>query len=82
MGGKKNDRPARINKAFDQYLEDFKGDGDPTVKIRAAINDLEQGMIDTELLKIKVILSKNREDYMIKHPNKKIGKLLGAKVGF
>jgi hypothetical protein len=33
---KKNDRPARINKMFDQFLDDFKADRDPTVNLKAA----------------------------------------------
>jgi DNA polymerase elongation subunit (family B) len=81
MKGKKNDRPAWINKVFDQFLEDFKADRDPTVNLRAAINDLEQGRIDPELLKIKVKLSRDPVDYAVKNPNKKIGLLIGAKAG-
>jgi DNA polymerase I len=59
MEGKKNDRPAWINKVFDQFLEDFKADRDPTVNLRAAVNDLENGKIDPELLKIRVKLAKD-----------------------
>jgi hypothetical protein len=67
---------------FDQFLEDFKADADPTVNLRAAINDLEQGRIGPELLKIRVKLAKDPEDYdAINNPNKKIGMLLGAKAG-
>jgi hypothetical protein len=57
------DRPAWINKVFDQFLEDFRADRDPTVSLKAAINDLERGRIDPELLKIKVKLGKDPEDY-------------------
>jgi hypothetical protein len=81
MEGKKNDRPAWINKVFDQFLEDFKADRDPTVNLKAAINDLEQGRIDSELLKIKVKLSKDPADYAVNNSIKKIGMLLGAKAG-
>jgi len=81
MEGKKNDRPAWINRVFDQFLEDFKADGDPTVNLRAAVNDLEQARIDPELLKIRVKLTKNPADYVVNNPNKKIGMLLGAKAG-
>jgi hypothetical protein len=81
MEGKKNDRPAWINKVFDQFLEDFKADRDPRLNLQAAINDLEQGRVDPELLKIKVKLAKNPEDYVINNPTKKIGMLLGAKAG-
>jgi DNA polymerase, archaea type len=81
MEGKKNDRPAWIRKVFDQFLEDFKGHRDPLVNLKAAINDLESGKIDPELLKIKVKLAKNPEDYAVNNPNKKIGILLGAKAG-
>jgi DNA polymerase elongation subunit (family B) len=66
---------------FDQFLEDFKADKDPTVNLKAAINDLEQGRVDPELLKIKVKLAKNPADYAVNNPNKKIGILLGAKAG-
>jgi DNA polymerase elongation subunit (family B) len=81
MEGKKNDRPVWINKAFDQFLEDFKADRDPIVNLKAAINALESGKIDPELLKIRVKLAKNPADYAVNNPNKKIGTLLGAKAG-
>jgi DNA polymerase I len=81
MEGKKNDRPAWINKVFDQFLEDFKADRDPIVNLKAVINDLESENIDPELLKIKVKLAKNPADYAVNNPNKKIGMLLGAKAG-
>jgi hypothetical protein len=55
-------RPAWINKVFDQFLEDFRADRDPTVSLNAAINDLELGRIDPELLKIKVKLAKEPAD--------------------
>ncbi len=81
MEGKKNDRPAWINKVFDEFLENFNEDRDPTINLRAAINDLEQGRIDPELLKIRVKLAKDPEDYAVNNPNKKIGMLLGVKAG-
>jgi DNA polymerase elongation subunit (family B) len=81
MEGKKNDRPAWINKVFDQFLEDFKADRDLTVNLRAAVKDLENGNIDPELLKIRVKLTKDPTDYAVNNPNKKIGILLGAKAG-
>jgi DNA polymerase I len=81
MEGKKNDRPLWINKVFEQFLEDFKADRDPTVNLKAAVNDLENGKIDPELLKIKVKLAKDTADYAVNNPNKKIGMLLGAKAG-
>jgi DNA polymerase elongation subunit (family B) len=81
MEGKKNDRPVWINKVFDQFLEDFKTDRDPMVNLKAVINDLEGGKIDPELLKIKVKLAKNPEDYAVNNLNKKVGTLLGAKAG-
>jgi DNA polymerase elongation subunit (family B) len=81
MEGKKNDRPAWINRAFEQFLEDFKAGIDPTIKIRAAINDLENKRVDSELLKIRVQLTRNPEDYAVNNPNKKIGTLLGARAG-
>jgi DNA polymerase elongation subunit (family B) len=51
------------------------------INLKAAINDLEIGKIDPELLKIRVTLAKNPEDYAVNNPNKKIGMLLGAKAG-
>lgn len=81
MEGKKNDRPAWINKVFDQFLQDFKAERDPIVNLKAAVSDLENGRIDHELLKVKVRLTKNPEDYAVNNPNKKIGTLLGAKGG-
>jgi DNA polymerase, archaea type len=81
MEGKKNDRPVWINKVFDRFLEDFKADREPIVNLKVAMNDLENGKIDPELLKIKVKLAKNPEDYAVNNPNKKIGMLLGAKAG-
>jgi DNA polymerase I len=81
MEGKKNDRPLWINQVFDQFLEDFKADRDPTVNLRAAIDDLEKRRVDPELLKIRVKLAKDPADYVVNNPNKKIGILLGAKAG-
>jgi len=81
MEGRKNDRPVWINKVFDQFLEDFKAERDPIANLKAAINDLENGKIDPELLKIKIKLAKNPEDYAVNNPNKKVGTLLGAKAG-
>jgi DNA polymerase I len=81
MEGKKNDRPKWINNVFDQFLEDFKADRDPTVNLRAAIDDLEQGSVDPDLLKIKVKLAKDPAHYAVNNPHKKIGILLGAKAG-
>ena len=81
MEGKKNDRPTWINKVFEQFLEDFKEDRDPTINLRAAINDLESGKIGPELLKVRVKLAKDPADYAVNNPNKKIGMLLGAKAG-
>jgi len=81
MEGKKNDRPIWINKVFDRFLEDFEADRDPTVNLRAAINDLEQGRIDPELLKIRVKLTKDPANYAVNNPNKRIGTLLAAKAG-
>jgi DNA polymerase elongation subunit (family B) len=81
MEGKKNDRPAWINRVFDHFLEDFRADIDPTLSLKAAINDLKQGKIDPELLKIKVKLAKDPANYAVNNPNKKIGMLLGAKAG-
>jgi DNA polymerase, archaea type len=81
MEGKKNDRPVWINKVFDQFLDGFKADRNPTVNLRAAINALEQGRIDHELLKIRVKLAKDPVDYAVNNPNKKIGMLMSAKAG-
>lgn len=81
MEGKKNDRAVWVNKVFDQFLEDFKADRDPTVNLQVALNNLEQGRVDPDLLKIKVKLAKNPQDYAVNSPNKKIGMLLGAKAG-
>jgi DNA adenine methylase Dam len=81
MEGKKNDRPGWINKVFDQFLEDFKANREPIVNVKDAINDLESGKVDPELLKIKVKLAKDPADYAVNNPNKKIGMLLGAKAG-
>ncbi|MDQ3969575.1 MAG: hypothetical protein M3275_14420, partial [Thermoproteota archaeon] len=81
MEGKKNDRPVWVNKVFDQFLEDFKADRDPTIKLKAAIDELEQRRIDPELLKIKVKLAKDPTHYTVNNLNKKIGMLLGAKAG-
>jgi hypothetical protein len=65
---------------FDQFLEDFRADRDPTINLKAAINDLEQGRIDPDLLKIKIKLAKDPADYAVNNPNKKIRMLLGAKA--
>ncbi|MFL6478757.1 MAG: hypothetical protein ACJ707_08070 [Nitrososphaera sp.] len=59
----------------------IKENRDPTVNLRAAINDLEQGRIDPDLLKVKVKLTKNPADYAVNNANKRIGKLLEAKAG-
>jgi DNA polymerase, archaea type len=81
MEGKKNDRPAWVNKAFDRFLDDFKAGVDPAANLKAAVNDLENRRVEPELLKVKVKLTKNPDDYAVNNPNKKIGTLLGAKAG-
>jgi DNA polymerase, archaea type len=81
MEGKKNDRPAWVNKTFDRFLDDFKAGADPAANLKAAVNDLEKGRVEPELLKVKVKLTKNPEDYAVNNPNKKIGTLLGSKAG-
>jgi hypothetical protein len=50
---------------FDQFLQDFKADIDFMVNLRAAINDLEQGRIDPELLKIEVKLAKTPQTTLL-----------------
>ncbi len=74
------DRPAWINKVFDQFLEDFRADRDPTVSLKAAINDLERDRIDPELLKIKVKLGKDPEDYPLTIPIRKSESCLEQKL--
>jgi hypothetical protein len=56
-------------------------DADAMVNRRAAVNDLEQRKIDPELLKIKVKLAKNLEDYamLLTILAKRTYMLLGAK---
>jgi DNA polymerase I len=81
MEGRKHDRPLWIRKVFDQFLEDFSADRDPTVNLQAAINALEQGKINPELLKINVKLAKGPVDYAVNNPNKMIGLLMDAKAG-
>ncbi len=66
---------------FDQFLEDLKADRDPTVNLRAAINDLESGKIGVDLLKIRIKLAKNPVDYTANNPNKKMAMLLRARAG-
>lgn len=51
------------------------------IKLRTGIDDLEQGKIDPELLKIKLKLAKDPADYAVNNLNKKIGMLVGAKAG-
>ena len=81
MEGKKNGRPAWINKVFDQFLKDIKAGRDPTVNFKAAINDLGCGRIESELLKTSIKLAKDPADYALNNPNKKIGMLLGTRPG-
>jgi hypothetical protein len=42
--------------------------------------DQEQGVVDSELMKIMVKLANSPGDYPVNNPNKKIGTLLGAKA--
>jgi hypothetical protein len=74
------DRPAWINKVFDQFPEGFRADRDPTVSLKAAINDLERDRIDPELLKIKVKLGKDPEDYPLTIPIRKSESCLKQKL--
>jgi hypothetical protein len=59
---------------FDQFLEDFKAGGDATVNLNAAVNDLEQRRIVSELLKIKAKLANDPAEYAVNNPNKKDGR--------
>ena len=81
MEGKKNDRPAWIRSAFDQFLLDFKAGVDVSVNLKATISDLENRRVNPDLLKITVKIAKDPCDYAINNPNKKVGALLGAKAG-
>jgi DNA polymerase I len=81
MEGRKSDRAPWIRQVFDTFLQDFRAELDPTINLKAAISDLENRRIDPELLKVRVRLIKNPEDYAVNNPNKKIGILLGAKAG-
>lgn len=69
------------SKFFDQFLLDFEVDRDPTHDLSSAKNDLENGKIDPELLKIRLNLEKDRTEYAVNNPNKKIGIVIGAKAG-
>jgi DNA polymerase elongation subunit (family B) len=77
----KNDRPAWINNAFDQFVKDVVNDINPLVNLRKSIADLEAEKIDADLLKISVKLSKDPKQYAVNNPQKKIGLLLNAKAG-
>jgi hypothetical protein len=55
---------------FGQFLEELGADVGSTVNLKAAINDLEHGRIDPELLKIRVKLAKDPNDYAANNLNK------------
>jgi hypothetical protein len=81
MEGMKNDRPAWVNQAFGQFVQDFKAAADPTLNLKNAVRDLEAGIVDPDLLKIRVKLSRDPAKYAGNHPNKRIGMQLGKKAG-
>jgi DNA polymerase I len=81
MEGKKNDRPVWVNNTFDQFLQGFKDGNDPTLKLKAAIDDLEGGRIDPEDLKIRQKLSKDPDQYAQNYHCRKIGLQLGKRAG-
>jgi DNA polymerase elongation subunit (family B) len=82
MEGDKNDRPKWINTIFEQIVRDIFADTDPTIKLKAAISDLESGNVNFELLKRSNRLSKNPEEYENENDRKrKIGLAVRARKG-
>lgn len=84
MEGVKSDRPPWINDVFNQFVKDLfekNGEVDPLVNLERAFQQLEEGKVNHNDLKISVRLSKDPEQYAINSPQKKIGVLLNSKEG-
>lgn len=79
MEGKKSDRPHWVTRVFEQFVQDFKDGGDPTININRAIGDLESRKVDPEDLKIFVTLSRDPAEYVSNTVQKRVGLSLGGK---
>jgi hypothetical protein len=63
MEGIKSDKPPWINQIQYNFVDDLKYCRDPTIKLKKAYIDMEQGLVPTESLEIRLTLKKNPEEY-------------------
>jgi hypothetical protein len=79
--GIKSDRPPWINQLQHEFVDDLKFGRDPTVKLKKAYEDMEKGIVATELLEIKTTLRKDPESYPPTKYQRIVGSQLNAKEG-
>jgi DNA polymerase elongation subunit (family B) len=63
LEGMKSDRPPWINQLQRQLVEDLRQDIDPTIKLKEAYIQMENGQVPIEQLSIRTTLNKAPEDY-------------------
>jgi DNA polymerase elongation subunit (family B) len=63
LEGIKSDRPPWINQLQQQFAEDLRQDRDPTIKLKEAYIQMENGQVPSELLAIRSTLNKAPKDY-------------------
>lgn len=79
--GIKSDRPLWIHQLQKDFVEDLRHDKDPTVKLRNAYTEMENGLVPSELLVIKTTLRKDPESYPLNRYQHIVGSQLNANEG-
>jgi DNA polymerase, archaea type len=76
MEGIKSDRPSWINKIQRQLVDDIKNGANPILRIRNAYNEMVDGKVPLEDLRINLTLT----NYPSHYKNNSLQKLLGSKL--
>ncbi len=81
LEGIKSDRPLWINQLQKQFVEDLRLDIDPTINLRKAYVQMENGQVPFELLAITTTLNKAPQDYANDTYQKILANQAGAREG-
>lgn len=79
--GIKSDRPLWINQLQKDFVEDFRDNRNPTIKLQKAYIKMEKGLVPSELLVIRTTLKKDPEDYSTNTYQNILGHQVNAKEG-
>jgi DNA polymerase elongation subunit (family B) len=81
MEGMKSDRPKWINDLQRDFTDDLKHNRNPTIRLRKAYQDMQQGLVPDDLLTISLTLRKNPTEYSENVFQNIVGNLQEAKEG-